>query len=326
MIKLIKSEFIKNYNLKNAIIVLLILFITSFLLIKFEETFGNRSIYDDSYSYSETDYKYMLEQFEENYEKNHNEFNKDLISIAKEIHENYKLTNKAIKGHHEMMWQKSFTQKYIIEVSHKYALMRLGDCDHDEITNYILGYENPGLIDTYHNIKESYMEYLDSYKNADYENKKIEVENKRKELDKIIKDNNFYKYQEYNCNHIDMNANSRLKEYCNYIVKNKIKNEYEYRAVNASEYLYLNDLKNSQHILNRKGNEYTNTLYNNIKDIFDKQEKIVYYAYKHNMKHDLKFPYESDYIGYSGHYINTKNYVNKGLSLGFIVCFISNIK
>ena len=93
-------------------------------------------------------------------------------------------------------------------------------------------------------------------------------------------------------------------------------------AGNAAEYLYLNDLKNSQHILNRKGNNYTNTLNKNIKDIFEQQDKIVTYSYKHNIKHDLKFPYEADYIGYSGHYINTKNYVNKGLSFGFIVCFI----
>ena len=322
MIKLIKSEFIKNYNLKNIIIILVILLISSFLLIKFEETFGNRVIYDDSYSYLEEDYKYMLQQFEENYEKNPNDFNKDLISIAKEIHENYKITRKNVKGHHEMMWQKNFTQRYITEVSHKYALMRLDDCEHDEITDYILGYENPGLIDTYHNIKESYMDYLDSYKNANYEGKKEEVNNKIKQLDKIIKDNYYYKYMEYHCDTLDFNSNNRLEDYCNYIIKNKIKNEYDYRVVNASEYLYLNDLKNSQHILNRKGNEYTNTLNNNIKTIFDKQEKIVGYAYKHEMKHDLKFPYDSDYIGYSGHYINTKNYVNKGLSLGFVICFI----
>ena len=57
MIKLIKSEFIKNYNLKNVIIILILLLISSFLLVKFEETFGNRVIYVDSYSYLEEDYK-----------------------------------------------------------------------------------------------------------------------------------------------------------------------------------------------------------------------------------------------------------------------------
>ena len=126
----------------------------------------------------------------------------------------------------------------------------------------------------------------------------------------------------YHCSTLDFKLNNRLEDYCNYIIDNKIKDEYDYRSVNAAEYLYLNDLKNSQHILNRKGNNYTNTLNKNIKGIFEQQDKIVTYAYKHNMKHDLKFPYEADYIGYSGHYINTKNYVNKGLSFGFIVCFI----
>lgn len=322
MIRLIKSEFIKNYNLKNVIIILILLLISSFLLVKFEETFGNRVIYVDSYSYLEEDYKYMLQQFEDNYEKNPNDFNKDLISITKEIHENYKLTHSAVKGHHEMMWQNNFTQKYITEVSHKYALLRLDDCNHEDITDYILGYENPGLLDTYHNIKESYMDYLDSYKNANYAEKISEVESKINELDKIIKDNNYYEYMKYHCSTLDFKLNNRLEDYCNYIINNKIKDEYDYRAVNAAEYLYLNDLKNSQHILNRKGNNYTNTLNKNIKDIFEQQDKIVTYAYKHNIKHDLKFPYEADYIGYSGHYINTKNYVNKGLSFGFIVCFI----
>lgn len=322
MVNLIKVEFIKNYNLRNVIIILIMLLISSFLLVKFEDTFGGGRIYDDSYDYHISEYKSMLNRVKEEYKNRPNDFNYDMIQITKEIKDNFKITNQIVLHHHEQMWQKDFFQVYIKEVAHKYALLRLNDSNHEDITDYILGYENPGLLDTYHNIKESYMDYLDSYKNANYVEKISEVESKINELDKIIKDNNYYEYMEYHCSTLDLKLNNRLEDYCNYIIDNKIKDEYDYRSVNAAEYLYLNDLKNSQHILNKKGNNYTNTLNKNIKGIFEQQDKIVTYAYKHNMKHDLKFPYEADYIGYSGHYINTKNYVNKGLSFGFIVCFI----
>ena len=58
----------------------------------------------------------------------------------------------------------------------------------------------------------------------------------------------------------------------------------------------------------------------NLKNIYKNQEKIIKYAYEKEIKHDLKIP--GDYLAYDGQYLNTKNYTNKGLSLGFIICFI----
>ena len=192
MSKLIKAEFIKNYSIKKIIVSLLILFVGSLLLILFEKTFGNRVTYDNSFSYHESEYNSIINKYKTDNEKNPSDFNEDLVSVMEEAHENFKLTNNVIKGHNETMWQKFFIRVYMQEVAHKYALNRLDDCDKDEISNYILRYENTGSLDTYHIIKEAYIDYLDSYKNADYQNKKKEVEAKIIRYDKIIKDNKFY--------------------------------------------------------------------------------------------------------------------------------------
>ena len=76
--------------------------------------------------------------------------------------------------------------------------------------------------------------------------KKKEVEAKIIRYDKIIKDNKYYQYMEYNCETSGNVSNSRYKEYCEYIIRNKIKEQDDYRVVNVSEYLYFNDLRNSQ--------------------------------------------------------------------------------
>ena len=320
MSKLIKAEFIKNYSIKKIIVSLLILFVGSLLLILFEKTFGNRVTYDNSFSYHESEYNSIINKYKTDNEKNPSDFNEDLVSVMEEVHENFKLTNNVIKGHNETMWQKYFIRVYMQEVAHKYALNRLDDCDKDEISNYILRYENTGSLDTYHIIKEAYIDYLDSYKNADYQNKKKEVEAKIIRYDKIIKDNKFYQYMEYNCEKTGNVSNNRYKEYCEYIIRNKIDEQYDYRVVNVSEYMYFNDLWNSNSVLNKNGDSYTLKLNSNLKNIYKNQEKIIKYAYEKEIKHDLKIP--GDYLAYDGQYLNTKNYTNKGLSLGFIICFI----
>ena len=211
MSKLIKAEFIKNYSIKKIIVSLLILFVGSLLLILFEKTFGNRVTYDNSFSYHESEYNSIINKYKTDNEKNPSDFNEDLVSVMEEAHENFKLTNNVIKGHNETMWQKYFIRVYMQEVAHKYALNRLDDCDKDEISNYILRYENTGSLDTYHIIKEAYIDYLDSYKNADYQNKKKEVEAKIIRYDKIMKDNRFYQYMEYNYTWLNYDTNEFTK-------------------------------------------------------------------------------------------------------------------
>ena len=63
MSKLIKAEFIKNYTIKKIIVSLVILLVGSLLLINFEKTFGNRVTYDNSFSYHESEYKYIINKY-----------------------------------------------------------------------------------------------------------------------------------------------------------------------------------------------------------------------------------------------------------------------
>ena len=324
MLNLIKIEFIKNYNLKKVFLILLILLIGALFLLWLEETFGHYTVYTME-NYNETTYKVLKKDAKARFEKTNLIFDKDIEEITEEIKPIYHLILRHIKNHREDMWQKKILILYMKEYSHKKALIRLEEkISSKEIDNYVVGYENEGQYDEYHIIKEEYMDYLYNYKERKTEEKLKEVEEKLVKLEKAIQENSYYLYVDYMCTTYNwkyLKENDRMTTYCDYITKNKIKEEYDYRVVNLEEYVSFNELKNSYE-LNTSKEERERKKNNRIKEIYKNQEKIVKYAFEKEMKHDLKFPERGASLSYHGTYQNTKNYVNKGLSFGVIITLL----
>lgn len=320
MINLIRAEFVKNYSIKKILIIFLVLIVSSFGLIQIENIFGKKVIYTSD-TYNDITYRKALDKANDAKTKDRNVFNEDIVEIILATKDNYKKVSRLTKDNYENMWQKQAINFYIKEVSRKFALERLKNCNHSEIDDYIVSYENPGISDFYHIVKEEYMDCLHNYKDGDYNKKLVSVKTRLTLFEEMLAENKYYLYVEYLKDNLKLSNEKgadRFLEYCDYIINNKIEDENDFRAVNAYQYVTMRDAK--MELRNRQGGEFEKKLNKKILDIYDDYEKIIEYSYKKEIKHDLKF-LTDEFIN-SGTYNNTKNYMNRGLCFGFIILLI----
>lgn len=339
IINLIRCEFIKHFSIKKIILIILTLLVSCFLMLKIDDFF-NRYRYSNTYpTFYYPEYEEALKKAENNYKNKNTIINESVLNAFKEIKDyTYIITDE------ENGWQKDvfneienyFEKKVVLEfLVNNYKDIKLKE-ELDEINDDKVIFDKYSNI--YNDIETLYKRYYE-YKLDDLKVELEELKNYSNDLINAVKLNKYYLAIVADCPKRLKNAKENnfeeydtVLEYCKYFEEEKIEDEYDYRAINAKEYLYLQnylemirEFKRNTSVLDQslyslETDEMTRRYLDKDYDVSSDAEKIVRYAYKNKMKHDIT--YGSDDLEGMGYYKTSKTIMNNGLHLGAIVLLI----
>lgn len=319
IINLIKCEFLKNYTLKNIIIILLVLLIATIVLVEFKEMFYTEQKYDvlsNNYYYEE-----ICNRYNQNEDLSYKE-EFELFSAQKMLEINKILAS--LENVTQYSWQYNI----------------LVDKHNIEQDLFVINQIKENINDSYfYNIYSSNLEYYDEYEaiihslySSDINELNLKKEEKEKlkdRYDSLIEENKYYRYLEYHLENCDEPLD-RLKYY-QILIDNKAEDEKDYRAVNLYQYInmyfYSDDMIVSREEFNRDYNllslyrnyegyvRYNKKLISN----YNKNLEVIRYSLEHNIKHDIDFSNDS---GIAVKYITTKIAVNQVLDLSIVVIIL----
>ena len=324
ILRLVKSEFIKNTSIIKSLFIIIILLISSLVLIKIEE---NKTNYMEHYFYTKDDYNYSLKKAKESLLNNPNTYKKDILNILEDLKETRDIIEQNIGNNPQDMWQKNTFDMLILDVCRKYAYKtRLNKAINDN--NELIDLENSIIqeVSLYNTVKVNYRTSLEEY--VEDLNESINTINKYINQTKLaLARNEYYLMMKVDCERQDLynEPNKRNEEICKYVIDKKIKSREDYRLINAINYAAIYDQINNYKNIKRDvmeskdAFEYRKKFSINMNKILSKQDIVLSYAYKNELKHDLSFPSQLTSIG---NYKTSKTYMNLGLSLGIIVLIL----
>ena len=333
---LIKCEFIKNFSFKKIIMIIILLVLCCFSLIKFEDFFGKTGSYSDKLSMEEF-YDYM-DNAKKEYENDSNVINEGTLDIFIRMEEPYKLVYSTIGSSEKYVWQKEAVDRLRLDITEQVALEQLiKNYNNKNIKDFINEYKQQ-LDFINFDYKQNYIGALNRFKDLQLEELKEKLKNITFSNNLVINslnENAYYLYVKANCEYSRMIPGFYIseddKEYCRYFDESKIIDEFDYRSINAKQFLDLSYLVDKyKTIPNREE-------YNLIKDQFDfenyesvkrfyirmnkiiNNEKLVIdYAFKNNLKHDFILVDKN----IEEKYTSSKSYINLGLHLGIFIMII----
>lgn len=339
IINLIKCEFIKHFSVKKIIFIILTLLVSSFLMLKIDDFF-NRYRYSNTYpSFYYAEYEEGLKKAEESFNSKKTVINESVLNFFKGIKDyTYIITDE------QSGWQKDvfneienyFEKKVVLEfLVSNYKDIKLKE-ELDYISNNNVMHDKYSNI--YHNVETLYKRYYE-YKLEDIKIELDELNSYSKNLISAVKSNKYYLAILADCPKRLKNAKENnfedydiVLEYCKYFEEKKIEDEYDFRAINVKEYTYLQNYLKMIKELKKDTSELDNSLYslendemtmrylNKDYEVSSNVEKIVSYAYKNKLKHDIT--YGNDDLEGMGYYKTSKTVMNNGLHLGVVVLLI----
>ncbi len=132
------------------------------------------------------------------------------------------------------------------------------------------------------------------------------------DYEKMIEENHYYSYLEYQVNHSLIEKDSWIEQ----LIDQKV-------GSNMDHFLGLNYMQH-QALENNPNNKYTKEHYKKINEIDIKHKAILWYSMEHGIKHDLSYSY-FDNVREDIRYMNTKLKVNQVFHLSVIVMIIVSI-
>ena len=335
---LVKSEFKKNYNKKKTLLIILFSIIS---VISFVEIYkyGN----DNNYIYYGDSIEEQLNDFKYNASNLQNKENRTSL----EEYELYYYSN-AIKDY-----------EYLIEINADTEDFQY------EVTDRLLeaNYQNKIIDDIISNGKDEFLENCNILRNK-YQNNEYQVEVSRVNLLYLnlcdLTDEDITKIYEDNINEIkiDKKVLSENKYYVwldelniNYglndlLIEKKIADKSDYRVINSNQYLSMqNELEkkivSEDEFINGYDSPYGKIKHdfayqydnhanyanyeNRMKEAAKKNQAILLYSTKNDIKHDISFYYDQIWSLGDSYYITSKTCVNNIFHLSIVVLIIVSI-
>lgn len=328
IINLIKCEFIKNYNLKNLLIIIITLLISViaisslwFLFYEglddFESSFNNGIIYSQEKYQS---YEALDDSFEKEFYLNY--YQKRIEMLEKK---------KTIDNYFQECFQDIVLSKINYLENEIFVLNQMIDnftnSYFKEIDEYDIGIDGD-VYDEYQSIiRSNYSDDIDEMKKEKEEKEKVKIE-----YEKIFEENKYYKYIEYLLK--TENFSSDRQEFYESIVSQKISDETDFRIISFEQLQQLesyviynqtvtNEEFNQDRFLNQQYKNYDNYVKFNEKylNIINEKIAIIDYSIKNNIKHDISFT-GLDFFEIEEKELNSKIIVNQIGYLSVIVIIL----
>ena len=328
IMNLIKCEFIKNYNLKNLLIIIITLLISTiainslwFLFYEglddFESRFNNEIVYSKNKRES---YETLDDSFEKEFYLNYYQKRIEMVEKMKTI-DNY--------------FQECFQDKVLHQINYLeneiFVLNQMIDNFTNpyfkEIDEYDIGIDG--------DVYNEYQTIIRTNYSADIEEMKKVIEEKEKEKNEyeiIFEENKYYKYIEYLLKTESLSEERR--EFYENIVSQKISDERDFRVISFEQLQQLeayviynqtvtNDEFNQDYFLNEQYKNYDNYVKFNEKylNIIKEKIAIIDYSIKNNIKHDISFT-GLDFFEIEEKELNSKIIVNQIGYLSIIVIIL----
>ena len=328
IINLIKCEFIKNYNLKNLLIIVITLLISTvainslwFLFYEeiddFATRFNNEIIYSKNKRES---YETLDDSFEKEFYLNYYQKRIEMLEKKKTI-DNYfqECFQDIILSKINYLENEIFVLKQMID--------NFNNSYFEEIDEYDIGIDGDVYNEYQTIIRNNYSNDINEMLKA-----KETKEKEKNEYEKIFKENKYYKYIEYLLK--TENFSSEHQEFYEMIVSQKISDERDFRVVSFEQMQQLesyaiynqtvtNDEFNQDSYLKNQFSNYDNYVKFNEKYLSIVKEKIaiIDYSIKNNIKHDISFT-NLDFFEIEEKELNSKIIVNQIGYLSIIVIIL----
>lgn len=328
IINLIKCEFIKNYNLKNLLIILITLLISTvaisslwFLFYEGLDDFESR--FNDGIAYSQNKYE-SYEVLDDSFEK---EFYLNYYQQRIEMLEKKKtITN---------YFQECFQDKVLSEINYLeneiFVLEQMIDNFNNpyfkEIDEYEIGIDGDVYNEYQSIIRSNYSDDIDEMKKVKEEKEKVKIA-----YENIFKENKYYKYIEYLLK--TESFSSEYQTFYENVVSQKIADERDYRIISFEQLQQLesyviynqtvtNDEFNQDSYLKNQFSNYDNYVKFNEKylNIVNETIAIIDYSIENNIKHDISFT-NLDFFEIEEKELNSKIIVNQIGYLSIIVIIL----
>jgi len=305
LINLVKTEFIKNYSIKRVFIICLVLFAASLFLINFTDMDVGKNMRGNLQE-SIRAFEYTLDQLLNKKEKTF-EDEYYIFDQTKYIEYVTKLQTKGVET--ESDWRFSLVydsirpfvmQNYLIEKlkenpNHPDIIAACNTESQDYLNKNSIGFEN--LCD------QIYSENLSEL----YQTNASMIE----EYEKIIEENQYYLYLEYQVNHNFLEKDPWIKQ----LINQKVESNMSFLGLNYMQYQAIEQNRNYESYAkyNKK-----------IQELNTSNKAILLYSIEHGMKHDLSYNY-FDMMRDDLRYMNTKLKVNQVFHLSVIVMLVVSI-
>lgn len=339
---LIKCEFIKNFSWKKVIIVGLVLILCCLLLIKFQDFFGTTREYSQELSITDFNSGYKMAKSE--YEKDSNLINKGVLDVFKIMEGPYNNAYNLVGKEEKSVWQKNAVELLRLDAAEQVALEQLVNYYQDEsIMKYLDNYKEDSFSVIYSDYKRNYIQQLRINYDKPLDELKQQLENitiKNNLIIQALEENSYYLRVQAGCLEYENTSNKSgminsdtMKEYCKYFAKNKIKEETDYRSINAIQFQQLSYVPNFYKIPTREEYEKNSdrfqlptyeiakNFYTRMYNAVNNKKTIIDYAFRNNLKHDVILV-EDDILQ---SYNSSKSYMNLGLHLGVVIMIIMSI-
>ena len=334
VINLIKCEFIKTFSIKKVIIIFLVMLLSSFAILKIDDFFNSYKYRYNTHIFNYDEYPSLYQEAKSNYDKKNTIINQIVLNTFSDINDNIIY----FKGNNKTYVNDIF-QELITTIEDKNALKYLIDnYKNEELLLELDNYDTSYIYGSYSNVLSNVISRLKISYELDYDELLSKYQSIILYLDSIInavKSDEYYKFVDVNCSKILGNIDNSsqlyntINNYCNYIVNEKIIDQYDYRAINASqrrfleqEILLLDNMRNDTEDFSGTnfymGNDSLTKKYVSRQiDAEKKNLKIIDYAVNNNIKHDINIISNED-LGTIGLYKTSKNVMNNGLHLGVL--------
>ncbi len=324
IIKLVKSEFIKNYTVKKLVVIMLLLTPFCIGLTQLTDLWCNNvGNYENSHSVYRAHYEKLLQKenltVEEQYELYYNKVNMETAQFLKE--------NKVAAND----WKVDVIRELTYALLDNYSIKILREHKNDPIIEAICNSENQYYYES--RFSSAIHHTCTAY--TDVEQDELVLNNVKliDEYTYLLKEDKYYLYIQYLIDHdriwkddIDM---------AKFIIKNKVGNMNDYRALN---YLLWTQLpiteikKDEASWMNSDGpykfptyQDYVR-YYTNVNKDTQSSQAILYYSSKHNIKHDLFFDKTTN-VGQIDQYqyMTSKKIVDEVFYLPIIILIIVSV-
>ena len=320
IINLIKSEFIKNYNIKKLIIISLVMLIFTSLFVEISKKYyGVNSDVEYSKSYLDST-KTQIDRLtnienrtlEEEYNLKVYKYNYQTYSYL----ESLKLRNDD--------YRMVLMDKILFSLYDKLAIEIYNENYNSPDIKKICNSSN----DTFDSIFEGRINHICSFNSEEIANMYQKDIKTIADYTNILKSNNYYMYVKYQ---LDNNYfDKETSKLANVIVDNKVKDDNNYLSHNLREYQSLTAtsfipeeetefISDEYAITNYKDYVRYHTYLKN-EELHNK--KVIMYSSEHQIPHDLSFNYDSNV---NTPYQTTKTYVNLILHYSIIVMIIVSV-
>lgn len=316
IINLVRCEFIKNYTLKNIILMIVILLISVVSLVEINHfLYYSYDTSGDSIDYLEKEYKRYEEKEDLTYR---DEFEKYDLGLR------IKYKKMELEYNNFSGWHSSVISKLTKIQKEAFVINQILNSNFDiyfaDIGNSSLEFydEYTGLI---HSV------YFDDTKVLEDELEKIEKQ--KKVLENLLVENKYYKYLEFDISNLEYNE-QELKFY-KLLIEQKIEDDKDYRVLNfkqycdipsSNDYLSLEDFYNYDLGYSYSSYEGYVRMQKSLGNEYERKTAILKYAIENNKKHDLTFSERFDSITRYDKYITSKISTNLILCMSVVVMII----